>query len=140
MTGINNLERVRKLLRLLSSPQEAEVAAAVRALMRTLEADGADMHALADAVGNGKLSEADMRVLYDSGFQDGKRTAEGSGRPRSAASTNLAGTRSQASAPHADGFAASASGNSSTIWSAERFTAAPRPRSKPNGCATSTQG
>lgn len=69
------LEKVRKLIRLLSSPQDAEVVAAVRALMRTLEADGTDIHALAEAVGS-KLSESDMRVLYDSGFQDGQRAAE----------------------------------------------------------------
>jgi hypothetical protein len=80
MTGIGNLEKVRKLLRLLSSPQDAEVVAAARALMRTLEADGADIHALAEAVGGGKLSEADMRTLYDSGFQDGKRAVE-NGKP-----------------------------------------------------------
>jgi hypothetical protein len=81
MTGIGNVERVRKLLRLLSSPQEAEVAAAVRALMRTLEADGADIHALADSIGNGKLSEADMRQIYDAAYSDGKRAAEMSARP-----------------------------------------------------------
>jgi len=71
-----NLEKIRKLVRLLSSPQDAEVVAAARALLRTLDADGADIHALAEAIGSGKLSETDMKVLYDHGFQDGKRTAE----------------------------------------------------------------
>jgi hypothetical protein len=77
-----NAEKVKKLVRLLSSPQDAEVIAAARALLRTLEADGSDIHELADAIGSGKLSEADMRVLYDSGFQDGKRAAENGNPPQ----------------------------------------------------------
>ena len=70
-----NIEKARKLVRLLSSPQDHEVLAAARALMRMLQADGEDIHKLADAIG-GKLSEADMRLLYDNGFEGGKRAAE----------------------------------------------------------------
>jgi hypothetical protein len=70
-----NQEKVRKLIRLLSSPQDHEVVAAARALLRSLAADGEDIHALAESIG-GKLSEADMRVLYDRGFDAGKRAAE----------------------------------------------------------------
>jgi hypothetical protein len=53
------------------------VIAAARALLRSLAADGEDIHALADAIGGGKLSDTDMRSLYDAGFDDGKRAAEG---------------------------------------------------------------
>jgi hypothetical protein len=71
-----NIEKVRKFVRLLSSPEDHEVVAAARALLRSLAADGEDIHSLADAIGGGKLSVADMRSLYDAGFDDGKRTAE----------------------------------------------------------------
>jgi hypothetical protein len=71
-----NQDKVRKLIRLLSSPQDHEVVAAARALTRSLAADGQDIHALAESIGAGELSEADMRVLYDRGFEAGKRAAE----------------------------------------------------------------
>jgi hypothetical protein len=53
------------LIRLLSSNNDGEVIAAVRAMQRTLESCGADIHALADHVerANGSLSEADKQKI-----------------------------------------------------------------------------
>jgi hypothetical protein len=69
-------EKLEKLLRMLSSPREGEVVAAVQAIMRTLKGAGADIHELAACVKGGKLSEADMRRIYDAAFADGRRAAE----------------------------------------------------------------
>jgi hypothetical protein len=69
-------EKLGKLLKLLSSPREGEVLNAARAILRTLEAAGADIHELAARVESGKLSKADMREIYDAGFQDGNQAAE----------------------------------------------------------------
>jgi hypothetical protein len=65
-------------IRLLSSDKDGEVVAAARAMQRTLKAAGADIHALADRVekSNDKLSDADMKVLYETGFADGRRATE----------------------------------------------------------------
>ena len=57
-------EKIKPLIRLLSSDQDGEVVAAVRALNRILKANGTDIHAIADNVGhaNGKkFTEADAR-------------------------------------------------------------------------------
>jgi hypothetical protein len=73
------IDRVRRLIRLLSSDQQGEVLAAVQALNRLLQTSGSDIHALADSLGphNGAtLSEAEMQKLYDAGYQDGLRAAE----------------------------------------------------------------
>jgi hypothetical protein len=43
-------ERLRKLLRLLSSDRPAEIVAAASAIMRTLATEGLDIHSLADAL------------------------------------------------------------------------------------------
>lgn len=67
------------LIRLLSSDQDGEILAAVRALVRTLRRAGADIHALADRVEKsdaGGLTEAEMRKLYDAGYAAGVRAAE----------------------------------------------------------------
>jgi hypothetical protein len=69
-------ERIKKLVRMLSSEREGEVVAAAHALVRTLRANGSDIHTLADSIGSGKLSEADMQRLYGAGYDDGKRAAE----------------------------------------------------------------
>jgi hypothetical protein len=69
-------DKIRPLIRLLSSDQDGEVVAAARALNRTLKRARLDIHVLADSVGNGKLSEVEMRKLYDAGFEAGKRAAE----------------------------------------------------------------
>jgi hypothetical protein len=45
-----NVEKIQKLIRLLSSPNDGEVVATVHALMRALKADGTDIHALAERI------------------------------------------------------------------------------------------
>jgi hypothetical protein len=69
-------EKLEKLLKMLSSPNQGEVIAAAQAIMRTLKGAGADIHELAACVKGGKLSEADMQRIYDAAFQDGQRAAE----------------------------------------------------------------
>jgi hypothetical protein len=71
-------DKLKPFIRLLSSDQPGEVIAAARALNRVLKNNGADIHVLADAIGqpNGKLSKAEMQRLYDAGFEAGKRAAE----------------------------------------------------------------
>ena len=70
-------------IRLLASNREGEVLAAAHAIPRTLKAASVDIHALADLVeqiNGGKLSEAEMKKLYDAGYEagraDGVRAAE----------------------------------------------------------------
>ena len=68
-----------RFLRLLSSDQDGEVVAAARALVRTLKGAGQDIHALAAAIerpSGGKLSKAEMKILYDHGYADGFRDGE----------------------------------------------------------------
>jgi hypothetical protein len=62
--------KLKPLIRLLSSDQDGEVVAAARSLNRLLKANGSDIHAIADGIGqaNGKLTEAEMRKLYDAGL------------------------------------------------------------------------
>jgi hypothetical protein len=73
-------DRIGKLLRLLSSDQDGEVVAAVRAIQRTLEGEKLDIHALADRIeqpANGKkFSEAEAKEIYLRGVTDGRREAE----------------------------------------------------------------
>jgi hypothetical protein len=71
-------EKLRPLVRLLSSDRDGEVIAAARALIRTLKGAKLDIHALADSIGqaNGKLSEAEMLKLYAAGYAARIRAAE----------------------------------------------------------------
>jgi hypothetical protein len=68
-----NVERIQKLLKLLSSDNDGEALAAVHALKRVLAQEGADIHELAKRVEG--LSEADMKRLYDAGYREGKNAA-----------------------------------------------------------------
>jgi hypothetical protein len=72
--------KLSSLVRLLASDRDGEVIAAARAIGRTLKSVGADFHAFADGVdkanGNGKLSDVEMRKLYDAGFAAGIAAAE----------------------------------------------------------------
>jgi hypothetical protein len=74
-------DKLGKLLRLLSSDRDGEVVGAARAIVRTLDGAGLDIHALAESLGiNGKkFSEADALEIYQRGVKDGKRAAEGGG-------------------------------------------------------------
>jgi hypothetical protein len=77
MTAANALtpitDKVSKLIRLLSSDNDGEVLAAARALRRTLQTSGADLHTLAAAI---ELSDAVKLGLYKAGFEDDKRATE----------------------------------------------------------------
>jgi hypothetical protein len=68
-----NVGKIQKLIRLLSSPNDGEALAAVHALQRVLREDGADIHELATRIEG--LSQAEMKKLYDAGFQEGKNAA-----------------------------------------------------------------
>lgn len=73
--------RLARLMRMLSSDKPGEVVNAASAMIRTLRSAGADIHVLADLIqkpsnGNGKISEKDMRVLYEAGYRDGLAAAE----------------------------------------------------------------
>jgi hypothetical protein len=72
-------QKLGTLIQLLASEQDGEALAAARAIVRTLQATGADIHTLAERVesaNGGKLSEAEMRKLYDAGYQAGMRAVE----------------------------------------------------------------
>jgi hypothetical protein len=70
-----NAGKIGKLLKMLSSPNDGEVVAAARAILRTLEAEGADIHELAERVEGRKLSQAEMQRIYDQAYRDGKDAA-----------------------------------------------------------------
>lgn len=69
-----NIEKIQKLIKLLSSSSDGEVLAAARALLRTLHAEGSDIHALAERVEGRKLSQAERQRIYDKAFADGKKS------------------------------------------------------------------
>jgi hypothetical protein len=68
-------DKLGKLLKLLSSPRDGEVVAAARAILRTLEGAGADIHELAARIEGRKLSQAEMQLIYDAAYADGKNAA-----------------------------------------------------------------
>jgi hypothetical protein len=69
-------DKIEKLLKVaLSSDKEGEVVAAAHAIRRMLANAGSDIHELAARIKGGKLSEAEMRKIYDAGVQEGKDTA-----------------------------------------------------------------
>jgi hypothetical protein len=80
MIDVGTEEKLEKLVRMLSSDKEGEVVAAAHAIKRTLANVGSDIHELADRIRGGKLSEADMKRIYDAGYdagvKDEKSTAE----------------------------------------------------------------
>lgn len=63
------VDKIGKLLRLLSSDKDAEVISAVCALRRTLDGAGASLHDLADTV---EKRATDARKAYERGFFDGR--------------------------------------------------------------------
>jgi len=67
------------LIRLLSSDQDGEALAAARAINRLLKSNGVDIHVLADHVektNGSSLTDAEMKKLYDAGYDAGVRAAE----------------------------------------------------------------
>jgi hypothetical protein len=74
-------QKLGTFIRMLASERDGEVVAAARAIVRTLKAAGADIHVLAERVetangSNYKLTDAEMRKLYDAGYDAGVRAAE----------------------------------------------------------------
>jgi hypothetical protein len=70
--------KLANLIRRLSSDQDGEVIATARALIRTLNSIGADMHDVAACVeraGNGALAENEMQEIYHAGIKEGARLA-----------------------------------------------------------------
>jgi hypothetical protein len=66
-------------IRMLSSDKDGDIVNAARGLVRMLKGAGADIHALAERVENangGELTDAEMRKLYDAGYQAGMRAVE----------------------------------------------------------------
>jgi hypothetical protein len=66
-------DKLKPLIRMLSSDHDGELVAAARALNRLLKANGTDFHAIADGIGraNGKITEAEMCALYEAGLRTG---------------------------------------------------------------------
>jgi hypothetical protein len=81
--------KLKPLIRMLSSSHHGEIVAAAHAIVRTLKSGGTDIHALADSIGNGKLSESEMRRLYDAGYAAGVQAAENENGGRMFRSVNL---------------------------------------------------
>jgi hypothetical protein len=68
--------KIGKLIRLLSSTKDGEVVAAAHALVRTLEANKLDIHALAQRIEAGGGFDEDLaHAAYSDGFKAGMRTA-----------------------------------------------------------------
>jgi hypothetical protein len=68
-------ERLRQLIRLLSSDADGEVLGAARALNRTLKGAKLDIHTLADSIGaNGKeYTKAQLLKARELGIEEGRR-------------------------------------------------------------------
>jgi len=65
-------------IRMLSSDKDGDVITAARGLVRMLERAGTDIHAFAERIAkpNGGLTDAEMRKLYDAGYEAGVRAVE----------------------------------------------------------------
>src|SRR5262245_43568524 len=63
-------------IRLLGSNRAGEVVAAANALIAELKKHGEDLHDMAERRANPKLSEVEMRKIYDAGLEAGIRKAE----------------------------------------------------------------
>jgi hypothetical protein len=71
--------KLANLIRRLSSDQDGEVVAVARALIRTLQSIGADIHDVAARIehsGNGALNEREMQEIYDAGIKERVRQVE----------------------------------------------------------------
>jgi hypothetical protein len=75
MIDSGTVERLEKLIKLLTSDKDGEVVAAARAIHRTLEGAGTDIHEFAARIRGGKLSDAEMHKSYESRVRDGKDAA-----------------------------------------------------------------
>jgi len=76
--------KLANLIRRLSSDQDGEVVATARAMIRTLQGIGADIHDVANRIehsGNGALSEHEMQEIFDAGVKTGIRQAQQTRQP-----------------------------------------------------------
>jgi hypothetical protein len=71
-----NNEKLGKLIKMLSSPNEGEIVAAARAILRTLAQEGGDIHELAARVADNKLLQSDMQKIYDQAFRAGAESVQ----------------------------------------------------------------
>jgi DNA-binding IscR family transcriptional regulator len=76
------------VIRRLSSSSDGEIVAAVHAMLRLLRVCGADIHALAERIENGGISEkyqeevrAQIKKAHEVGYERGVRAAEARFRP-----------------------------------------------------------
>ena len=70
--------KLANLIRRLSSNSDGEVVATARAMIRTLQGIGADIHDVADCIehaSNGALAENEMQEIYNAGIKEGARLA-----------------------------------------------------------------
>ena len=70
--------KLANLIRRLSSNSDGEVVATARAMIRTLQGIGADIHDVADCIehaNNGALAENEMQEIYNAGIKQGARLA-----------------------------------------------------------------
>jgi hypothetical protein len=67
--------RLGNFIRLLSSDRDGEVVAAARALIRTLQSAGADIHVLAERIAQPAGSPT-QRCIFDAGYDAGLHAAE----------------------------------------------------------------
>jgi len=65
-------------IRMLSSDKDGDVITAARGLVRMLKGADTDIHAFAERIAkpNGGLTDAEMRKLYDAGYEAGVRAVE----------------------------------------------------------------
>lgn len=71
--------KLANFIRLLASDKDGEVVATARAIIRTLQGIGADIHDVAARIehsGNGALNEREMQEIYDAGIKEGVRQVE----------------------------------------------------------------
>jgi hypothetical protein len=70
-------QRDADFIRRLASGFDGEIVATVHTWRRKLSSDGRDLHDVANIVeGGGKLTEAEMRKLYDAGYEAGLQEGE----------------------------------------------------------------
>jgi hypothetical protein len=71
--------RLAAIIRMMSSNKDGDVLNAGRALDRTLKSVGCDIHDLAEVIehaNGGKLNEAEMKKLYNAGYEAGMKAVE----------------------------------------------------------------
>ena len=134
-------DKLGKLIRMLSSNQDGDVLNAARAIVRTLDTAGLDVHTLAANIGGDdkKFSEKDAREIYQRGVaMAGRRPSRSRRAPFSTTSTSTTirpGTTSRANArPTAPGSVAtlpaispSAAWKSAAVPNCRRSTASSTP-------------